>query len=90
MAEEKSGKVDVTQEEMEIAFSGPALYCNKFYVTMSPVNMRLTFAENNPRIKLPQFRGAVSMSIGDAMELKALLERVLEDVETHKIKIPKE
>ena len=51
--------VPVSEEELQIAFSGPAVAANKVYVTLNPAGVRITFTEQrNPKV-VPVFRTAV-------------------------------
>lgn len=70
------------------AFSGEAVYSNKFYVHMAGMNGRLTFAELPPDGLPPVFRTAVSMALPDLLILADLIQKVAkEHTEKNKIKI---
>jgi hypothetical protein len=64
------------------SFSGPAFYSNRVYLSLTPVTGRLSFVEYPPldTAAQPQFRTAVTMSIGDLIALRELLSRALQDV----------
>ena len=49
----------VTDVDAVVINSGPAALSNKFYSTVFPHGMRLTFAETNPALEAPAFRAAV-------------------------------
>ena len=76
----KSKPNPVSDEELRIAFSGPALFSNKFWSTVGPYGIRLAFAEGSGPKVPPQFRAAVVLSFLDALELRDLLVRQLEKV----------
>ena len=61
--------VAASEQEVSIAFQGPAAYTNKFYLTGLGPNVRLAFAEHYQQGKLPVFRAAVAMSVPDMMLL---------------------
>lgn len=67
-----------TEEELEEAFEAPAPFCNKTYLMLTPITGRLVFAEIRTNQSKPHVRAAVSMSIGDLVELRKLLDRHLE------------
>lgn len=68
-----------TDAELDLAFAGPAVHANRFYATIMPGGLRLTFAEQHAADALGQFRAAVFLSPQDAVALFDLLKRVLED-----------
>ncbi len=73
MAEEHKQATEIPQpsaEEMMEAFSGPAVFSNKVYLTLVGPNARLAFAElTQPDLK-PVFRSAVIMTINDLFGLQ--------------------
>lgn len=71
----------VSQEELQAAFSGPALNANKVYSSVMPAGIRLSFMEHHPEEVPPTYRTAVLLSIGDAIALKNLLVRQLAQFE---------
>ena len=64
---------DVPKEELHIAYEGPAVFVNKFYVTGLGANVRIAFAENSKDLP-PIFRTAVIMSTADVIRLRRVLE----------------
>ena len=62
---------------MEAALQLSAPFCNKFYLSLTPIGGRLTFAEEHPDTDIPTPRGAVYLHIQDLLELKKLIERML-------------
>ena len=77
MAKEKT---ELGENELEVAFSGPALATNQFFVSIGVDAMRLAFAERHGPDMKPKFRTAVIMSIPAAMKLCDLLNRKLKKV----------
>jgi len=88
MAKEKevsSEEVDgsrrpLSEEELEVAWSGPAVHSNRFYVNMGPT-IRLSFCEQATPNARPLYRTGVVMSIQDAIALANLLKDMLREVE---------
>jgi hypothetical protein len=81
-SEEKSEFPQVLDDAGKIAaFSGPALLANRIYLSLTPISGRLSFVEFPPSDipASPQFRGAVTMAIGDLIALRDLLEQHLRD-----------
>jgi len=81
MATEKSkGEIrDLSEDELNIAVSGPAIFSNRFYVISSPPGVRISFADQNGPQKITHFRTAVHISLSDAMTLSNVLERMIKD-----------
>lgn len=71
----------ITDADTATINSGPAIFANKMYATLSPQGMRLTFAEANPALPAPAFRTAVFLSYSDAAALMDLLQRQLSLIE---------
>lgn len=69
----------VTPEELAIAYSGPAVLTNKFYITMTPTGVRIAFTEVQGEGYQPQFRTAVLLPFQDALALQQLLGRMIGD-----------
>ena len=47
-------RVAVSETELDIANSGPALLSNRFYVTVAPFGVRIAFTEqSNPKSPFP-------------------------------------
>ena len=71
----------VSEQELEIAFLGPAMAANQFYVTVSASAVRIAFAEQSGPDKAPHFRTAAILSIRDGIGLRDLLSEMLKDAE---------
>jgi hypothetical protein len=71
----------VSEDELQIAFSGPAIASNKVYVTLSPGGIRIAFTEQRTSAAQPSFRSAVMMNFQDAIALRNLLSQILANVE---------
>lgn len=71
----------ITDVDTATINSGPAIFANKMYATISPQGLRLTFAEANPALPAPAFRAAVFLSFPDAAALMDLLQRQLSLIE---------
>lgn len=72
--------------EVDIAFSGPAIATNKFFVTVHDTFVRVTFTEQAGPDSAPLFRSAVVMSRADAYSLGELLLRLVgseQSTQTH-------
>lgn len=78
--EKKKAPPDVLDSEIRVAYDGPAIYTNRFFGTLGPGGFRLSFAEQRSG-GAPRFRAAVQMSPQDAIELRNLLVRMLEDID---------
>jgi len=71
-----------TDPSLACAFDGPAPYVNRIYLSLTPVLGRLSFVEEPiglPPGVPPKFRAAVTLSIGDLISLRSLLERMLKE-----------
>ena len=66
-----------TKIEEGIAFSGPALHSNRFFVNAWPNAVRIAFLENSDPANTPQFRSAVMLSLDDAVALQKLLGELI-------------
>jgi len=71
--------LQASKEELDSVLDGPAIYSNKFFVSMSGA-IRISFCEQLPDL-LPRFRAAIAMSHQDAIELKNLLQDMLAPIE---------
>lgn len=78
-----SGRVliDVSDDELRAAFSGPAVLSNKFYTTLGPSGVRLAFMEALGDRVPPIFRAAVVLPYQDALALRDLLTAQLSDID---------
>jgi len=79
-ADDEKIRRDVSDEELDIAYSGPAPGANRFFVTMGSTGVRLAFAEESSRGKV-YFRNAVTLHPEDAIRLYRLIQDLLKDVE---------
>lgn len=70
----------VTDAELKIAFSGPAVAANRFFAVISPGGVRIAFAEEDPQ-KSVGFRTAVVMGYEDAINMCAVLKEMLAPIE---------
>jgi len=77
MAREKRG---LSENELEISYSGPALATIRFFASVGVGGMRLAFAEQHSSDMKPKFRTAIITSIPHALELRDLLNNMLKNV----------
>lgn len=66
----------ISDQELELAFDLPAPFTNKFYVHLTDITGRITFAESSPT-GIPTMRAAVCMSLTDLEALGHLITQVL-------------
>ncbi len=71
----------LSEQELELAYSGPAMAANRLFVTITPSGVRITFAEQTGPGKPAHFRTAVIMSIQDGIALRDVLSKTLKDAE---------
>lgn len=71
-------QVTISPEENLLINSGPAIFTNKMYASMTATGMRITFAEIGHEPGVLAFRGAFFLQYGDAKALRDLLIRQLE------------
>lgn len=64
------------QDLQEIIFSGPAVFANRIFVTLTPFGVRITFVEQQENAQ-PAFRTATYLNILDAISFRDLLNRQL-------------
>ena len=76
--EENTVRRNLSHEESLVILSGPAIWANYFYTTFEPLGLKVTFAEKNPAIDLPAFRGAVFLDPSSAVALRDLLTDYIE------------
>ncbi|MEX1179863.1 MAG: hypothetical protein WEB63_03490 [Cucumibacter sp.] len=88
MTEEKpkEGVRTIAPDEMVVAFSGPALRANRFFITINEGVARVAFAEQGPGVP-PAFRSAVALDFTTAESLVNVL-RTLLDRNVIKIEVP--
>lgn len=58
---------------MAVAFAGPAIGANRFFITAGPYGVRIAFAEEAPETKENRFVSAVLLTPPDAAELARVL-----------------
>ena len=75
-----SAKRDVTNEEMGIAFEGPAIFTNRVFITIGSGGVRIAFTEDR-QDALAAFRSAVILPIQSAISLKNILGELLKEHE---------
>lgn len=90
MAEEDSKPNPVSDREMEIVFSGPALLSNKVYATGLSTGVRLAFCEIRSGDTEPVFRSAIFIAYPDVPAFIKVLQRAMERVEMQFVEAPKE
>jgi hypothetical protein len=73
---------DIAKAEFKEAHSGPAVYSNRFYVTMTAHGVRIGFMEQSEPGAVPVFRNAVILSLEDGIALYKLLQGTLKDAES--------
>jgi hypothetical protein len=66
--------------ELAAAFSGSAVYSNRFFVTLGPV-VRIAFTEQRSPEDVPLYRAAVALAHEDAISLANVLKTLLADIE---------
>lgn len=71
----------ISQPELDIALSGPAILTNRFFVSVGPNGVRIAFTEQGSPDHTPVFRAGVGMSIPDAISLYRLLRDLLKEHE---------
>ena len=72
----------VSDRELEISFSGPATFCNRFFGALTAGGaMRIAFAEQRNPDAEPVFRSAVILAMQDAIAFRNLLIRMLKEPE---------
>ncbi len=71
----------VSEQELEVAFSGPATAANRVYVTIGPLGVRIAFSEQRGPDKTAHFRTAVILSIQDGILLRDVLSKTLKGAE---------
>ena len=70
-----------TDEEMSVAFSGPAPGANRFWVTLGQPGVRIAFTEQVPNTNQQFFRTAVTLHPTDAISLYKTLAHLLQGIE---------
>lgn len=80
-AEVVSEAIGISEAELDVTLSGPAVLVNKVYATALPSGLRLTFCENRGDATTNQFRSAVLLPYSDVPEVIKLLKRLMERIE---------
>ncbi len=70
----------LTEEELIVAYGGPALSANRCLLSLGSGGVRIAFAERHGE-NIENFRTAVTLPIQEAIALKDVLTRMLEDIE---------
>lgn len=74
--------IAVSDQEMEAAYSGPAVASNRFFTTIGVGGaVRIAFAEQRSPNAIPVFRSAVILQMEDAIAFRNLLIRILREPE---------
>ncbi len=76
----------LSEEELALANSGPAVYANRVLIQTAPV-VRITFVEQGVGKVGSSFRVAVAMPHQTAIEMANLLKALLADIEADLEKI---
>jgi hypothetical protein len=75
---EKTEVQSVTDTEMTAVLNAPSIFSNKFYITIGPGGVRISFAETHPQVEAPQVRASVTLPHADAFALRDILSELLE------------
>ncbi len=75
-----SGNPGITEEELSVAFEGPAVNASRVFVSLMPSGVRLSFVEQHQSTPL-RFRGAFIVPLPVAISLKDVLTNQLADLE---------
>jgi hypothetical protein len=67
-------QLKISTEEMNVAFDGPSVFTNKFYITANGPVARVSFCEQVPNSDRLLFRAAVTMTLSDLLQLQALIQ----------------
>lgn len=73
---------NVSDEELRSAFSGPAIFSNKFYATTGASGIRIAFMEALGDLVPPVFRTAIVLPYQDAFALRDMLAAQLSEIES--------
>ena len=82
MAEEqqKPAVRGITDEEVEILMSGPAVFVNKIYLSSGPTGVRIAFAENRGSDTKSSFRSAIFVPWPDFLSFMEALKQAESNV----------
>jgi hypothetical protein len=72
---------NLTAEDVNAAFSGPAYLANQFIVARGPAGVRIAFCEQESPAATPRFRSAVVLSFGDGIALYRMLQEAVGEYE---------
>ena len=70
----------LSEAEVDMAYSGPAVLSNKFYVSVSGMGARIAFAEESEG-RPAVFRTAVFLSLPDAVSLSKVLKELIKEID---------
>lgn len=73
----REGLDDDLAKEVAIAYAGPAIYSDRFYLKVNHAGGRLAFLEQGPAGSGPRFRAAVAMDHSGLRALRDLIDRLL-------------
>ena len=90
MTEEDSKSTGLSETELDVLLSGPAVLVNKVYATAMPSGMRIAFCENRGDDTTNQFRSAVVLSYSDVQGFIELLQRLMKRVDFKFVSTPVE
>lgn len=79
--EQQPARTLVSEEEMRLAFSAPAVFTNRFFVTVQNGSVRISFCEQEPATGVLMPRTSLYMQGQDAIALRRLLEDMLKPLE---------
>jgi hypothetical protein len=82
-----TGLKSVSDEELKKAYSGPAIFVNRFVVTIMGAHARIAFTEQDRKDGDILFRTAVAMSIDDMLKLVDLINKLVENTKLKKISL---
>ena len=72
---------NVTAEDVNAAFSGPAHLANQVIVARGSAGVRISFCEQDSPETTPRFRSAVFLSFEDGIALYRMLQEALRETE---------
>lgn len=68
---------ELPQEELDVAYAGPAILANKFYVSITAGGARIAFCELQKAGTMPIFRSAIVVPFPDAIALADLIKDLI-------------
>ena len=82
MPDELPKRIDISESELEVVFSGPSYHVNRFFVTGMGSVLRLTFCEQDlGSAKHLGYRTSVVLQLHDAVALRNLLDEMVKPFE---------